>query len=126
MNWDNLFKYLYKAFLISYMVLWSMEVSSNQEKYLKICKETLFTFQTAYLSMEPTFLALDKQIVHYYSHVLIVAAVTIIFSWVIYRPLTIICLLINFLLFSTKKELMFIGVDVVLLAVVAQVNLKNY
>jgi hypothetical protein len=55
---------------------------------------------------------------------LIVVAVTIVFSWVIYRPLTIACLLINFLLFSTKKELLFIGVDAVLLAVVAQVSLK--
>lgn len=125
MNWDNLFKYLYKAFLISYMVLWSMELTSNQDKYLTICKDTLFTLQTSYLGMEPSFFALGKQAIVYYSHFLIVVAVTIVFSWVIHRPLAILCLLANFFLFSTKKELLFIGVDVVLLAVVAQINLKT-
>ena len=46
MNWDVLFKYIYKALVISYLVLWSLEINNNQEKYLNTFKDSLLYIQT--------------------------------------------------------------------------------
>ncbi len=87
-------------------------------------KDTLLIIQTSYLNMEPTFFGLNKQIIVYYSHFLVVVAVTVLFSWSISRILTICVLVLNCLLLSTRKELMFVGVDMIMLAVVIQINLN--
>lgn len=68
---------------------------------------------------------MGKEIVVYYSHFLVVVAVTVFFSWSISRLLVVLGMIINFILLSTKKELMFLGLDVIFLAIVIQINLKN-
>lgn len=75
--------------------------------------------------MEPTFLSMGKEIVVYYSHFLVVVAVTVFFSWSISRLLVVLGMIINFILLSARKELMFLGLDVILFGIVIQINLKN-
>lgn len=53
MNWENLLKYLYKGFLICYLVLWSLEVQTNKEKYTNMMKDSMVMIQRVCLKMEP-------------------------------------------------------------------------
>ena len=63
--------------------------------------------------------------IYFYSHFLVVVAVTILFGWRSFKLFSILVILINFFLLGQTKDILFFGFDIALIGVILGIDLRH-